>query len=289
MKRRDSLKILAGLPFICFNFDILSSESFSPENKKIFKRVVKAALKKGLDKKPIGETVGGIGLEFLGFPYEAKTLEGSGAERCRIHLSGLDCFTFVEASLCIARVIKKGKLNWSDFVAEVKRSRYRNGVVKDYASRLHYASDWIRGLFEKNFARNVTKELGGEVFPLNIYYMSRNPESYSALKRNPELIDKIKKIERQINETKHYYIPQNKIAAIESRLNTGDIVAFATNIPGLDYAHVGLIHADEKKRRKVLHASSKSGKVIIGKTVADYAKIRKDVLGITIARPVLAK
>ncbi|UCC41535.1 MAG: DUF1460 domain-containing protein, partial [Candidatus Aminicenantes bacterium] len=73
--------------------------------------------------------MGNIGKLLIGTKYVGGTLEGEGPEICRIDLTGLDCVTFFENVLCIARIIKKRKTTFDDFKAEVTYTRYRGGML----------------------------------------------------------------------------------------------------------------------------------------------------------------
>ena len=84
--------------------------------------------------------------------------------------------------------------------------------------------------------------------------------------------------------------PENRYAAIltkpiEEKLQNGDIIAFATNMKGLDYTHTGLVYIDVQGVRRLVHASSVKKKVVIDTSISEYiAPIKKDI-GITILRP----
>lgn len=179
--RRDFIKnsvlasifIYGGVKLPLFsrnNYEILATEIFDD----IISKVSQYA------HIPIRELMLEIARLFEGTPYIANTLEGPGDEICRINFEGLDCVTFYELVLCIARIIKKGKINIIDLVDEVVFVRYRGGVIDGYESRLHYTSDWIYDNVKKNIITNVTKSLGGIEFNTNVYFMSSNSDKYSA-------------------------------------------------------------------------------------------------------------
>lgn len=255
------------------------------ENVRIFKGILKKAKDGGWKELPIGELIGKIGMEFTGTSYESFTLEGDGPEVCRVKLSGLDCVTLFENSLDIARIIKKDKTDYEDFVNEVTYTRYRKGILSDYASRLHYTSDWIYDNERKGVTKDITREIGGIHFPFKVFFMSENPKYYKPLKDNPDLIKTIAKIEQEINSRKYYYIQINKIASTEKYIKTGDIIAFATNKNGLDYTHTGLAYSDDDGKVRLLHASSSKKKVVLDKTVHEYISAVKSDIGITVVRP----
>src|SRR5947208_8223102 len=93
---------------------------------------------------PIGERIGAIGMALRQTPYVASTLElYDDREVCSVDFRGLDCVTFFELALALARMIKRGERTPDALLAEVTFLRYRGGQITDYASRLHYLSDWF--------------------------------------------------------------------------------------------------------------------------------------------------
>ncbi len=255
------------------------------ETREIFTRVIQRTLDKGWDSLPIGQCMGKIAALFIGTDYVGGTLEGEGPEVCRVDLTGLDCVTFYENVLCMARILKKGKTSFADFIQELTFTRYRKGILTDYPSRLHYTSDWIHDNQEKNVVKNITRELGGEDFPVRVSFMSENPGYYPSLRESPEFIKTIAEIEQEINGRKHWFIPREKIKKAQKHLQTGDIIAVTTNKKGLDYSHTGLIFQDKKGRIRFLHASSAEDKVLLDLELYKYIKSVKTHTGITVARP----
>src|SRR6516162_393783 len=94
----------------------------------VFTRIVNKALAEKWNQLPIGELIGKIALELKGTPYVGFTLERSAdAEYCVVNLEGLDCVTFFEDSLCMARILKRGKSSPEALLNEVQTTRYRGG------------------------------------------------------------------------------------------------------------------------------------------------------------------
>lgn len=231
----------------------------------------------------INELISKIGFELVGKQYVSYTLEKQ-PERCIVNLTKLDCVTFVEAVLGLARIIKNGKSDFNDLINEVTLIRYREGNLVDYTSRLHYSSDWIYDNEKKGIVKDITKELGGIMLRVNVYFMSKFPKYYKALQVNPEFISIISDLEKEINSRKYYFIPKNKIKSIEKQLQTGDIIVLATNISGMDYAHIGFVWVDEKGNRRLLHASSVKKQVYLDRTISEYISRVKKQTGITVLR-----
>jgi hypothetical protein len=231
----------------------------------------------------INELISKIAFELLGKPYVSYTLEKQ-PERCIVNLTKLDCVTFVEAVLGMARIIKQGKMDFTDLINEVTLIRYREGNLVDYTSRLHYSSDWIFDNEKKGIVKDITKELGGIILPVNVFFMSKFPKYYKALQVNPEFIPIISEFEKEINSRKYYFIPKDKIRPIEKKLQTGDIIVLTTNISGMDYAHIGFVYVDEDGSRRLLHASSVKKQVFLDRTISEYISRVKKQTGITVLR-----
>lgn len=256
------------------------------KNEDIFARIVGKAQKNNWKSLPIGKIISNVGQEFLSTPYVAGTIENGTIEKCIINLSGLDCVTFFESSLCIARAIRAGEANYERFASEVQKTRYRNGVLNGYDSRLHYTSDWIFDNESRGIVKNITKSIGGVKHKFKVGFMSANPKYYPALKDDPAMIKKIEIVESAINERENFLIPLASIKRAEKKIETGDIIAIATSKAGLDYSHTGLAHVDEDGIVRFKHASTKAKKVILDKTLHEYVQSVSSNVGIAVVRAV---
>jgi hypothetical protein len=263
----------------------LKVEDTQSRTHQIFTQIIERAKEGKWESLPIGECIGNIGLLMVGTEYVAGTIEGEGPEICRVDLTGLDCVTFYENVLCTARILKKGKTTYDDLIAELTLTRYRGGKLTDYTSRLHYTSDWIYDNEKKKVVRNITRKIGGEEYPVEVSFMSKNPGYYPALKEFPEFIKTIATFEKKINKRRHWYIPKRKVKKAQRYIRTGDIIVLATNKEGLDYAHTGLAYRDEKGKVRLLHASSEKKKVLLDTELYKYIQPVKTFIGITVARP----
>ena len=89
----------------------------------------KIILKDKLDKFSIdrnlstGELILKIGMDFIGTPYVAKTLDMSPEECLVINLRELDCTTFTENCLAIALTIKSGQPTLETFASKLELIR----------------------------------------------------------------------------------------------------------------------------------------------------------------------
>jgi hypothetical protein len=111
---------------------------------------------------PLGERIGRVALSFLGTPYVGWTLERSDdVEPCFVTLEGLDCVTFFETSLAVARLLPEQDRSPEALVRAVERTRYRGGRRTDYLSRLHYTTDWMHDNERKGIVRVLSPDLPG--------------------------------------------------------------------------------------------------------------------------------
>jgi hypothetical protein len=229
----------------------------------VFDRILKKAEKGKWAAMPIGPCMGKIGRELEGTPYVGFTLELSkDHEVCAVNLVGLDCVTFFEDTLDFARMLKKGGRTPEDLLKEVTFTRYRDGVLGDFTTRLHYTTDWFVNNEKKGVVKILAPELPGAApFTQKVGIMSQQPGNYRQLKAHPEMIPRIAEYEKQINSYELKYIPMDKLASVEPLLQTGDIVGVCTTEEGIDIGHTGLIYKDEAGVAHFFDASSSKNKM----------------------------
>lgn len=212
---------------------------FTPEDVRIFEETMAWAQDNRLDTLEIGEIIVRTGRRFVGNPYTPQTLELPGPERVVVNLRELDCVTYVESVLALARLIRDRQWEFDAFVNELARIRYRNGELDGYLSRLHYFSEWIADNERLGLLRDVTVELGGRPDDEPIDFMSTHDDAYPHLAGQPERIAQIREIERELSGHSRTYIPQAEIAGVADRIRNGDIIAATSSVEGLDVAHTG--------------------------------------------------
>ena len=232
----------------------------------------------------VGELILKIGNDFKGTPYVGNTLDRTLEEDLVVNLRELDCTTFVENCLAIARTIKSGKTTFESFTNELENIRYRNGQLNGYVSRLHYFSEWITNNAEKGIVEDMSSKIGGVKRPVVLNFMSTHPDSYPQIKANQAMIKEIRQIELKVSAGSFFYIQKEKIALHEKDIHDGDIVALVTKIPGMDVSHVGILFKKEG-RVFLLHAPLSGGQVETTKVpLADYLKNSKNTTGIFVVR-----
>lgn len=285
MIRLDLSRCLSGIFILAVNYSF--AQIYAEKDVEICSSKFRLAVEKNLAEKPIGDIITEIGESFIGTDYEVSALEKSGDEKLVINFSGLDCTTFLETALALARCIKAGKTSFEDYQKELTNIRYRNGTIDKYPSRLHYFSDWIFDNQKKGIIKDITKDLDGEPVKFELNFISSHPQSYKQLKENPEFIPAIKKQEAEISKRAYSYIPKEKVSKIENEIHNGDLIAFVTNIKGLDISHTGIAYRKDEGRIYLLHAPSEGTKVQITKNpLPEYLNKIKKHIGIIVLKPV---
>lgn len=219
---------------------------------------------------------------FVGTPYKAATLEVGDDFRTVVNLSAFDCTTFVENVVALVFV---DELTQTSFTKVLTQLRYRLGKPEGYSSRLHYFSEWITENEKKGFVVDITQNLGGIRIKKAIDFMTKHREFYPALE-DTNNYKRLQQIEEKQSNSRRYVIPKDKIAQCINEIKEGDIIAFATNIEGLDFVHLGIaILGEQTGKVHLLHASSKQGAVVISQEpLVEYAKNRSDVSGIVVLK-----
>jgi cell wall-associated NlpC family hydrolase len=223
-----------------------------------------------------------IGKKFLGKPYIANTLE-SPKEKLICRLDGFDCYTFVETVLALVLTSESVTTDYETFAEEVQYLRYREGEINGYASRIHYFFEWAK-LAEKNgVLTDLTPELGTKS-PKNINFMSTHRQFYPAFTTNDQVLAEIKTMEKNVNKYAFYEIKTANLPEVQSEIKNGDILAFASNVAGLDVNHEGLAYWKGNKLH-FIHASSAEKKVVISdQTIQDYLNSIKKDTGLMVLR-----
>ncbi|NAS10856.1 N-acetylmuramoyl-L-alanine amidase-like domain-containing protein [Poritiphilus flavus] len=278
------MKIKLAILFICCTVSACLAQDIicSAKDKEAFHK--KIGELESVEIKKAGENMVAIGKTFLGTPYVAKTLEIGEVESLVVNLHGLDCTTYVENVLAFSLIMRTKNPDFDSFVATLEKIRYRDGELDGYGSRLHYFTEWIANNEQKGLMKDVTAELGGQPLQKEINFMSTHRDLYPFLKSDSNF-DKIVGAEKGLNSRSICVLSQDQIATQESLIKSGDIIALATSIAGLDVTHTGIATREADGRIHLLHASS-SGQVEVSELpLVDYLKKISKNTGIIVARP----
>ena len=246
---------------------------------------------------PLGPRAIKVGELAIGTPYEPYTHEAyikaggdpKSAEPLTVSLTRFDCVTLVESCLAVARATDDVmKPSWERFSREVERIRYRGGKRGGYASRLHFFSEWIDDGEKRGLVRNIARDLRGENDTRPLRFMTEHRASYPAL-ADDKVFAEIGEMEKSLDGQPRWMIPTADIPRVEGRIESGDVLAFATSIPGIDVTHAAFAYRGNDRVLRVLHAPLSGGVVEITRsTLPEYVARIKRSTGILIARPLVA-
>lgn len=257
-----------------------------------FDAIVRKAIAQKWAQKPIGERMAFLAIELRGVPYVGYTLEiDDRIESPSVNLVGLDCWTFFEVVLGLARMLEKPKATYTphDLLAEIEWTRYRGGkCTGGYLERIHYLNEWYFDNHARGNIHDLTTHFGVDI-PLK-GRLSREMtvlwKSYRYLRHNPELRPKMAEIEAKVNALPVRYIPEAKVKSIEPKLRNGDIIGIVCAAQGGVCSHVGLLlRPTVDGTARFMHASSTFKKVTVDRTISEYLEEHKNAIGILVARP----
>ena len=172
---------------------------YTPEDKASYERLLERMLPHRAQ--PLDQLVIMTALHKLGTPYVAGTLEQD-PEMLTVCMNKTDCILFVEMCLAFSLTLKEENPDFDSYCDNLLKLRYRDGIVEDYSSRIHYTSEWIRQATERDIMEEITAEIGGVIWPQEFSFMSTHTDSYrqqgkslscgrSALQRNTSTVSNI--------------------------------------------------------------------------------------------------
>ena len=259
----------------------------SSDDKVRCNKILSYAFEHRLIEQPVGNVVVEVGKKFLGSPYAVGTLDSNGMqpEHLVIDLREFDCVTYIENVLALARVIKANTLTYNAYQDELQRIRYREGKIDGYSSRLNYFLDWIQDNEKKGVIKDVTAELGGKSHRKKINFMSMHRSVYPHLS-NDSTFNAIHSQEERLSEAEWSLIPKSKVDAVSKNIQSGDIIAIATNAAGLDFNHTAIAVRSDDGTIHLLHAPKPGERVLIShETLAAHLADYPKETGVVILRP----
>ena len=235
-----------------------------------------------------GGRVEAIGRMFIDVPYVGHTLEvDSGMpEVLTVDIDQLDCTTYVETVLAMAKTVGEQRSSWRDFVYNLENIRYRNGELDGYPSRLHYNSDWVINNAYRGNLKDVTP-----LFPKynyvtkSINFMTSNRDKYVALSDSANY-ERIREIENGYRNHRYPYVKTIDLGnkATKAAFQPGDIVALTTSLKNLDVTHLGIVVIIDGEPY-LMHASSSVGKVTVTTVPLDeFMRRNRSLTGVRVIR-----
>jgi hypothetical protein len=290
-----SLRVIILLLFV--GATALTAESRLPfktvfKGQDRFERLVAKAKSENWKELPIGQRTAVVGQAMVGTRYKHFTLEiDNRIEAPSVNFQGMDCWTFFEIALGFARMLNEPEENWapSMLLHYIEQDRYRGGqCTGEYLSRLHYLEDWLADNDARGLVQDLTPHLGGKSVPHSAREMSIGWRHYRYLKSNRSLLGPLARMEARVSTRPLYQISKSRVASIEPKLQSGDIIGIISRDRSGLYStsHVGLaLRMDDGLH--FMHASSPSnaGRVVVDTRISKYlARYRSDS-GILVARP----
>jgi Protein of unknown function (DUF1460) len=233
------------------------------------------------------------GGRFVGVKY------GAGGRGCKegltlINVEEMDCVTFVENMIALCRAsneLHAEQVKWdgvilSDdyifrtFVNNLNKVRYYGGINCDWEDRIHYFTSGLSELQKMGWARDVGPYLG-EPTTKSINYISSHRKAFPGI----EDWARVEHVEKQLSASQQWYYPFNEVERYEAVAQTGDIIAFCTDVQGLDVSHCGFVEVDATGRLSLTHASAVQREIVRGMDFCDYMGRRTTVTGIIVFRP----
>jgi hypothetical protein len=258
-----------------------------------FNRLVAKAKAGNWKALPIGERTAAVGQALVGTRYKHFTLEiDNRIESPSVNFQGVDCWTFFEIALSFARMLNEPESNWTPerLLHFIEMDRYRGGeCTGDYLSRLHYLEDWLYDNNRRGLVEDLTRELGGRSVPHSAREMTAGWRHYRYLAANRSLLGPLARMEANVSSRSLYEIPKDRVAGIESKLRSGDIIGIISRDRGglRSTAHVGLALRTSDGVLHFMHASSPSnyGRVVVDSQLSKYLYRYRSDSGILVARP----
>lgn len=263
------------------------------EDEKICLSKFEFSLAKKLADRPINEVMIEIGKTFIGTEYVGHVLESDGPEQLVVNMRALDCVSFYENCLVLARCVKLKKYTFEEYKRQLTFVRYRGGVINGYPSRLHYTTDYWFDNEKKGVLKVVTGDIADDKniqkMPKPINFMSTHRASYKQL-ANDAFYEEIKKQEDAINARDLVFLPKGNVHMFADKIATGSLIGITTNMKGMDIKHTGVAIRMENGDLHFMHAPITGAKVqITPTTLHDYLAKFKDDTGIIVAKPLEPK
>ena len=182
-----------------------------------------------------GSRVDVISAKLLGKPYQSNSLIGSAdtPEVFTVSTDRFDCVTYIETVFALARSRDAGS-----FVDVLRRIRYADGKV-EWSFRNHYMTEWIRNNVRSGWLRR-TPALTADVAKDRLLTVVPGLSPHRA---------------------KFHCIPKKALLRHSDKIETGDLIFFASTRKHLDVFHCGILIRNGD-RVLLRHASRSKGGVV---------------------------
>ena len=205
---------------------------------------------------PLGRRIERVSGSLVGRPYVVGPLGGGPGrpEPLRVSAAGFDCVTFVETVLALAWA-----RNRREFRRMLRRLRYRAGRI-GWTTRNHYMTDWARENEAEGLVVNLTRGKGTVARQRTLSVVAGLPA----------------------RRTRFRCFPKRQVPRLKERLDSGDVVLFASTRRDLDVFHAGLL-VRRRGELRLRHATRARGAVVDEPLSAFLAAQRTS--GLIVLRP----
>jgi hypothetical protein len=215
-----------------------------------------------------------IGKRFLGRPYRGNMLSLGNPEKLITSLDAFDCVTFLENSLAI----KYSNGVDSLYLKALKHVRYAGDSIQ-YEKRYHYFSDAMHSLGFPLIIdpKHSTTQIKDFSF-LTTYLKNNSNQSID--------FNLLSSREQRLAKRVFQFTAVADLPSLLPLVQSGDLVAFVTKNPHLDFLHTGIL-VSERNIIRLLHASQDKKQVVLSKeSLEAYLKSHPKFIGICIFRPI---
>jgi N-acetylmuramoyl-L-alanine amidase-like len=226
--------------------------------RRLSRRRVEQLLSKSKSHRSAGSRIEILSRHFVGHPYQINPLIGSAGtpEEFTVSLDAFDCVTYIETILALSLA-----KNTEEFLEYLRKIRYEGGRVA-WERRNHYMTEWIRS----NVRAGALKRMS---LPADIAQVVKE--------RTLDDVPGLPPV-----RSRFACVPRRAIGKLTRRLQTGDLIFFASTRKHLDVFHCGIV-IREGNRTLVRHASRSKGGVV-EQDLNDFLKANR-MAGVIIARP----
>lgn len=229
---------------------------------------------------------------FKDIPYGAGASNSVGIDKTLVCTSPLNCVTLIEMfwAICYTQYqLSQLKISLTEnqifnlFLRNLNFIKYYEGLNCELHDRIHYFTDALFQLESKGLLENISAR-NGEPITKKIHFISSNKKQWAAIKN----WTKIRWVEESMTSRPRFFYPLDRIEDYKLYAKTGDIIALATDVPGLDVSHCGYI-TFRNDSLLFTHASSVKKKVVLEEDLCDYLAKRNSITGIYVYRPLFQK
>lgn len=226
--------------------------------------------------------------KFKDVPYGAGVSNSVSISKTLVCTSILNCVTFIEMYWAINYTryqISQLNLSLNDnqkfnlFLKNLNFIKFYDGLNCELHDRIHYFTDALYQLQKKGLMEDIAVRNGMPIHK-KIEFITLNKKQWAAIKN----WKKIQLIEQEMTRRQRFYYPIEYLDDYKQEARTGDIIALATDVKGLDVSHCGYI-TFRNDSLLFSHASSVKKKVVIEEDLCAYLSRRNSITGIYVYRP----